>query len=111
MTKLKATSLVDKTYVSVLFSRSRNVGDLEIDFAISQVEGVDGTTQGGSVSLVVLNFAGLTTNVKDLKVLLLAIPNIKNIIINRLPQKHLVEILIPNGRCPFGANWPTSCGS
>ncbi|KAG2225371.1 hypothetical protein INT45_005615 [Circinella minor] len=73
---------------------------LKMYFDISQVEGVDGTTQdmvsfiaeGGNVFLVALDFADSTTNVKDLKKFLLAIPNIKDIIIDHLPQRHLVEI-------------------
>ncbi|KAI9485636.1 MAG: hypothetical protein EXX96DRAFT_533975 [Benjaminiella poitrasii] len=101
--KLIARSLVDRVYLSPCSSANQEIGnrDLESIFNISEIEGAVGTKQDmisyigmvGNVSLVALDFAGLTTNVNDLEQLLLEMPNIKNIIIDELTQKHSVKIL------------------
>ncbi|KAI7850771.1 hypothetical protein BDC45DRAFT_591297 [Circinella umbellata] len=98
VTKLQTTSMVDKIYMSPSSPADKPIRerDLQINFDISEFEGVHGTTQGkpplvvvvwgNDVSLVALDFAGLTTNVEDLKEFLSTLPNIKNIIIDHLPQ-------------------------
>ncbi|KAI7853140.1 hypothetical protein BDC45DRAFT_511425 [Circinella umbellata] len=100
--KLKTRFLVDRVYISPCSSANQEIqsGDFESTFDISKLEGVVGTTQDmisyigitSKVSLVVLDFAGLTTNVNDLKQFLLDMPNIVNIIVDQTPKKNQVTM-------------------
>ncbi|KAI7851660.1 hypothetical protein BDC45DRAFT_445094 [Circinella umbellata] len=100
--KLKTRFLVDRVYISPCSSANQEIQsrDFESTFDISKLEGVVGTTQDmisyigitSKVSLVVLDFAGLTTNVNDLKQFLLDMPNIVNIIVDQTPKKNQVTM-------------------
>ncbi|KAG0175723.1 hypothetical protein DFQ28_003203 [Apophysomyces sp. BC1034] len=79
--KLKARSLVDRVYVSPYSMANGKIRsrDFSRDYDLSGMEDITGTTQDmisyisitPNVSHVVLDFAGLTTDVNDLKQFLL----------------------------------------
>ncbi|KAI8079892.1 uncharacterized protein BX664DRAFT_303026 [Halteromyces radiatus] len=100
--RLKQRSLVDKVFVSPYSSAGENLNarDAQTKFDIHQLKNASGTTQDlisylaatKKVCMVVLDFAGLTTNVKDLKQWLCDNPNLENIIIDQLPIQHKIKI-------------------
>ncbi|KAF7720483.1 hypothetical protein EC973_008143, partial [Apophysomyces ossiformis] len=75
--RMRTRSLVDKVFVSPCFAASDQIStrDFCSKFNMASLEDITGTTQDlisflavtPKVSLVILDFAGLTTNTKDLK--------------------------------------------
>ncbi|KAI9359712.1 hypothetical protein BD770DRAFT_419320 [Pilaira anomala] len=97
--KLKSRSLVDKVFVSK--TSTANQPFHERDINENNIEGTDGSTidfieflnsTKKEVILVALDYAGLSTNVEDLKEFLSKQRNITKIIIDRLPITSEVEI-------------------
>ncbi|KAI8091724.1 hypothetical protein BDF21DRAFT_436578 [Thamnidium elegans] len=93
--KLRSQSLVDKVFVSKTSAANQPFHKRDINQ--DNIEGTDGCTtvlkfHKKEVILVVLDYAGLTTNVEDLKEFLSKQRNITKIIIDRLPITYEVEI-------------------
>ncbi|KAL1926451.1 hypothetical protein VTP01DRAFT_5780 [Rhizomucor pusillus] len=75
--RLQEKSLVDRVFVSPFSSADEEINsrDTQGNFAMNQLENVSGNTQDlisfltitRKVCLIILDFAGLTTNVEDLK--------------------------------------------
>ncbi|KAF1804783.1 hypothetical protein FB192DRAFT_1051949 [Mucor lusitanicus] len=96
---LRNRSVVDKVFVSKSSAASQPFDTRDSNATIT--EGTNGTTKDfieylnktqKEVILVVLDYAGLTTNVEDLKEFLSNQKNIKKIIVDRLPITTEVEI-------------------
>ncbi|KAI8889926.1 hypothetical protein K501DRAFT_169841 [Backusella circina FSU 941] len=97
--KLRSWPLVDKVFVSK--TSAANEPLQKRDFNEDNIEGTDGSTKDfieflnstkKEVILVILDYAGLTTNVADLKEFVSKQRNITKIIIDRLPITSKVEI-------------------
>ncbi|KAI8983046.1 hypothetical protein BDB01DRAFT_723226 [Pilobolus umbonatus] len=96
---LRSRSIVDRVFVSKTSDADQPFHKRDINADI--IEGTDGTTTDNrqflratkkEVILVVLDYAGLTTNVEDLKEFLSEQKNITKIIVDRLPVTTEVEI-------------------
>ncbi|ORY88522.1 hypothetical protein BCR43DRAFT_448696 [Syncephalastrum racemosum] len=104
--RMRARSLVDKTFVSPCSAAGRTyriypvplkvntkfclaIDDIEDDILLDMISFLAVTP---NVSLVVLDYAGLTTNIKDLKQFIINTPNLENIIVDQLPQQHKIKI-------------------
>ncbi|ORX63074.1 hypothetical protein DM01DRAFT_1331159, partial [Hesseltinella vesiculosa] len=100
--QLQQRSLVDKVFVSPCSSAGENLNarDAQSEFDMHQLQNTSGNTQAlisylamtKKVCMVVIDYAGLTTNARDLKEWLSANPNLENIIVDQLPIQHEIKI-------------------
>ncbi|CAO3664519.1 unnamed protein product [Rhizopus stolonifer] len=100
--RLRERSLVDKLFVSVCSNANHPISerDVKVNKKIIEKLDVDGNTQemlqyistNQKICLVVLDYAGLTTDPNDLKKFLEANKNIEKIIVDNFPQNNKVEI-------------------
>ncbi|EIE88215.1 hypothetical protein RO3G_12926 [Rhizopus delemar RA 99-880] len=100
--RLRERSLVDKLFVSVCSNANHPISerDVKVDKKIIEKLDVDGNTQemlqyistNKKICLVVLDYAGLTTDPNDLKKFLEANKNIEKVIVDNLPQNNKIEI-------------------
>ncbi|KAG1144199.1 hypothetical protein G6F37_006437 [Rhizopus arrhizus] len=89
--KLKMRSMVDKVFVSFKTSSNDPIMDRDLDD--------DGNTQdmlryvsAKKVCLVMLTFAGLTTNISDFETFLSKNANIEKIVVDSLPHSNKIAI-------------------
>jgi hypothetical protein len=101
---LRTRFLVNQVYASPSSSAGEKLANRD-DNGVAPLEGTDGTmqqlieyldTSGKEICLVCLGYAGLTTNVDDLRLFLSNHVNIKKILVDRLPYAHEVIILDSN---------------
>ncbi|KAI9021717.1 hypothetical protein CLU79DRAFT_702797 [Phycomyces nitens] len=97
--KLKSRSLVQKVFVSVRLSANDPLHKRDADQVA--FEGVDGSTKDmlefleaseSKVILVTLDYAGLSTNVEDLKEFSRKHKSVEKIVVDRLPVKPEMEV-------------------
>ncbi|KAI9252731.1 hypothetical protein EDC94DRAFT_620499 [Helicostylum pulchrum] len=99
--KLKMRSLVDKIFVSFKTSSNDPIMDRDLgdDRMVLEKLDADGNTHdmlryvsANKVCLVMLTFAGLTTNINDFETFLSKNANIEKIVVDSLPHSNKIAI-------------------